>query len=195
MEALGPAGLTATAGIGAAAALGEAKSAMDFAHALEITANRLHVTTDALQEYRYAARLAGDSEEGADAALEAFSATLGKAQAGLPRALSFQELGFTKEQVKGFTDTDSALQAVTDRISKLARPAQEDAVVEQLGLTGVGASVVEGGTDAMTRFKEEAKAAGVVMDSRLLKEGGGVEREIRDPVQIIDINSRARSST
>jgi hypothetical protein len=60
IEKLGVVGLTAAAGIGAlAGSLAAAKAAMDFADDLQDTADRLHVTTDALQEYRYAVRLAG----------------------------------------------------------------------------------------------------------------------------------------
>ncbi len=45
---------------------------------------------------------------------------MGKAQAGLPKALkAFKELGFTKDQVKSFTDADAALKAVVERIAGL----------------------------------------------------------------------------
>jgi hypothetical protein len=57
LEPLGPLGFAAAAGIGAlGAALAGAVSAAKFADDINDTAKRLHVTTDALQEYRYAVR-------------------------------------------------------------------------------------------------------------------------------------------
>lgn len=191
LESLGPAGMAAAAGIGAAfAAFAGAREAAKFADDIGDTANRLHVTTDALQEYRYAVRLAGGEEKGADTALEAFNVTLGKAQAGLPKALkAFKELGFTKEQVKGFADADSALKAVTERIAGLS-DVQKDAVIDQLGLTGLK-PLIEAGADEMARLRDEAHKVGIVMDAELVKRGGELNDQFETVHQVIDVQLKS----
>ena len=180
LEALGPAGFIAAGAIGAlAGALEGAKQAAEFAHDIETTAKRLHVTTDALQEYRYAIRMAGGEEKGADDALEAFSVTLGKAQEGLTRSKKgFLALGFTVEQINSFKTADEALQAVTEKIAGLGSNVQKDAVIEQLGLTGLK-PLIEGGVDSMRKLREESHAAGVVMDNGLVKQGSAMNEQIK----------------
>jgi hypothetical protein len=191
LESLGPAGLAAAAGVGAvAAAFAGARQAAAFADDISDTANRLHVTTDALQEYRYAIRTAGGDEKGADEALEAFNVTLGKAQAGLPKALkAFKELGFTPDQVKGFTDADTALKAVVDRIAGLS-DVQKDAVISQLGLDGIK-PLIEDGVDAMQRLRDEAHKVGVVMDADLVKRGGELNDQFETVAKVIDIQLKS----
>lgn len=188
LESLGPIGLTAAGAIGAVTlALTQAHAAMEFADALDDTAKRLHVTTDALQEYRYAIRLAGGDAKGADEALETFSVTLGKAQEGLAKGQrGFLALGFTKEQIKGFHDVDSALKAVTDRINKLGSNVQKDAVINQLGLDGLKPLILEG-ADAMTRLRQEAHKAGVVMDAELIKRAADSKETFTTLSQVIDM--------
>jgi hypothetical protein len=191
LEALGPIGLGAAAAIGGVAvALAQAKAAMDFADELGDTANKLHVTTDALQEYRYAIRLAGGEAKGADEALASFSVTLGKAQQGLAKSQrAFLALGFTKDQIKGFADVDTALKAVTDRIGGLKNFAQKDAIISQLGLTGLAPLILEG-ADAMTRLREEAHKAGVVMDAELIRRAGASKEEFETLSQVINMQMK-----
>lgn len=191
LEELGPVGLTAAAGIAAVgAALAGAREAAKFADDIGDTAAKLHVTTDALQEYRYAIRAAGGEEAGADEALEAFSVTLGKAQAGLPKALkAFKELGFTKDQVDGFKDAGVALDAVTKRISGLSN-VQKDAVIDQLGLTGLK-PLIESGADEMQRLRDEAHKVGIVMDSELVRRGGDLNDQFETVEKVINVQLKS----
>ncbi|HEY3694055.1 hypothetical protein [Phenylobacterium sp.] len=173
LEKLGGIGIAAGVAIGGAAlAFEEAKKAFESGDAIYKAAERLHVTTDALQEFRLATRAAGGDMAGADAAIGDFSVTLGKASAGLPKSLrAFQELfgkNFTADDVKRLGDTGEALQTITDKIAKLGSNTQKDAVIQQLGLEGMK-PLIEGGSEAMAHFLEEAKASGQVMDSGVLK--------------------------
>lgn len=191
LEDLGPAGIAGAAGIGAVwAAMAGAREAAKFADDISDTAKRLHVTTDALQEYRYAIRAAGGDEAGADSALEAFSVTLGKAQQGLPKAVkAFKDMGFTDKQIKGFRDADDALQQVTEKIAGLSS-VKQDAIIERLGLDGLK-PLIEGGVDAMSRLRDEAHKVGVVMDSELVKRGGDLNDQFETVNKVIDVQLKS----
>lgn len=190
-EDLGAPGLAAAAAVGAlGVALAGADGAAKFADTIKDTADRLHLTTDALQEYEQANRLAGGTIQGADEALESFSENLGKAQAGVAKSQkAFLELGFTPAQIKGFTDVDTALKAVTAKLQGLSS-VQKDAVVGQLGLTGMKA-LVEGGADALNDALANAKSLGLVMDSELVQRGGELNKQFDTTKTIIGIELKS----
>ena len=191
LESLGPAGLAAAAAVGAVgAAFAGARAAVKFADNIADTAKRLHVTTDALQEYRYAIRLAGGEEAGADAALEAFSVTLGKAQQGLPKAIkAFKDLGFTQAQVNGFKDADQALRAVVERMTGLSN-VQKDAFIARLGLDGLK-PLLDDGLASMDRLRTEAHKLGLVMDAELVKRGGELNDQFETVAKVVDIQLKS----
>jgi hypothetical protein len=192
LENLGVAGLAAGAGIGAfTAALAGALAAAQFADELADTATRLHVTTDALQEYRFALRLAGGEEKGADEALEKFSVTLGKAQEGLTKAQrGFMLLGFTQEQIAAFQTSEEALRAVTAKLAEIESNPRRDALISLLGLDSMK-PLLMGGVEAMDDLRAKAREVGVVMDEELIRKGAQVQDEFETLSQIIDIQVKS----
>jgi hypothetical protein len=180
---VGPAA-AATAGIVAVtAAFNGAIDAVQYADSLSDTAKRLHVTTDALQEYRYAIRIAGGDTKGADDALEKFSENLGKAQQGLAKPLrAFKALGLDPDD---FKSTDAALKAVTKSMEGLSN-AQKDAVISQFGLSGLK-ELIGGGADEMARLLGEAKSVGVVMDADLIARAGELNDEFETAKEVVGI--------
>lgn len=192
LEALGPAGLAAGAGIGAfTAAMAGALAAAQFADELADTAARLHVTTDALQEYRFALRLAGGEEKGADQALEQFSVTLGKAQEGLTKAQrAFLLLGFSKEQIAAFRTSEEALRAVTAKLAEIESNPRRDALISLLGLDSMK-PLIQGGVEAMDELRAKAREVGVVMDEELIQKGAQVTDEFETLSQVIDVQVKS----
>ncbi|MCA6339013.1 hypothetical protein [Phenylobacterium sp.] len=192
LEALGPAGLVAGAGIGAfSAALAGALAAAQYADELADTANKIHVTTDALQEYRYALRLAGGEEKGADQALEAFSVTLGKAQEGMARAQrGFINLGFSQPQIAAFRTSEEALTAVIEKLSEIESNPRRDALISLLGLDSMK-PLITGGVEEMERLRAEARAVGVVMDEDLIQRGAELNDQFETLSQIIDVQVKS----
>jgi hypothetical protein len=174
IEELGPAGLVAAAGVAAlGVALEEAHKAVEFADSLYKAAAAAHVSTDALQEMRVAVTKAGGDASAAGPALLAFSETLGKAQEGLNGIRPFQALfgkGFSVADVKGLGGNEQALDAVVAKIQNLSSRSQQDAAIDQFGLKGL-APLILSGADAWTKYREEAKAAGLVLDGSVIKRG------------------------
>jgi hypothetical protein len=191
LGSLGPAGLGAAAGVVALmAALNQARAAMTFADDIADTAKRLHITTDALQEYRYAIRAAGGEAKGADAAIEAFSVNLGKAEQGLTKAQRpFKALGFTEAQIKGFKNADEALRAVVERIAELPE-AQRDAAIQQFGLEGLK-PLIDAGVQSMDDLRAKAHDAGNVMDAELVKRGAEANDQFEELAQKVDVQLKS----
>lgn len=192
LEDLGVAGLAAGAGIGAlTVALAGAMAAAQFADELADTATRLHVTTDALQEYRFALRLVGGEEKGADEALEKFSVTLGKAQEGLTKAQrAFLLLGFTQEQIAAFRTSEEALRAVMVQLAEIESNPRRDALISLLGLDSMK-PLIMGGVEAMDELRAKAREVGVVMDEELIRKGAQVQDEFETLSQIIDVQVKS----
>jgi hypothetical protein len=174
IEPLGPLGIAAAAGVVAlGAAFEEAHKAIEYTDSLYKAAKAAHVSTDALQEMRAAVIKAGGDASAAGPGLLAFSETLGKAQEGLKGIRPFQALfgkGFTVADVKGLGSDEQALDAVVAKIQNLSTRSQQDAAIGQFGLQGL-APLILAGADAWTKYREEAMAAGLVLDAGVIKRG------------------------
>lgn len=173
LGAFGATGVAVAAVLGGlAVAAVQAREAMAFADELDDAANKLQISTDALQEYRYALRVSGGEAEDFDAAVAKFTKTLGAAQSGLsPRAMRpFAALGFTREQLQSFDNGEEALDEVAKRISALSKESERAAVAEKLGLDPM-LPLLRQGADEMEALRRKARELGLVMDADLVKKG------------------------
>jgi|GEM_PF-5701644 len=175
IEPLGPLGIAAAAGVVAlATAFAQSREAIEYADGIYKAAAAAHTTTDALQEMRVAVSKAGGDAASAGPALAEFSANLGKAEAGVPRALrAFRELfgtGFSAADASKLAASGTGLDQVVARIQKLKNPEQQDAIIQQFGLEGLKPLILAG-ADAWKTWREEAKAAGLVLDSEVIRRG------------------------
>jgi hypothetical protein len=190
IEPLGPLGIAAAAGVVAlGAAFEEAHKAIEFTDSLYKAAQAAHVSTDALQEYRAAIVKAGGDANAAGPALLQFSETLGKAQEGLKGLRPFQALfgkGFSVADVKGLGGNEQALDAVVAKIQNLSSRSQQDAAIGQFGLQGL-APLILAGADAWKKYREEAKAAGLVLDADVIRRGHELS------VQMDEINGKIKN--
>ncbi len=170
LGAFGVAGVAAAAALGGAAiAFGQAVKAMQLGDEISDAAAKVGISTDALQEYRYAISQAGGATQDADAAIAAFTRTLGAAESGLSsKAMkAFKALGFTAEDLKGFKDADAALQAVAGKIADLGSEAERAAVADKLGLTPL-LPLLREGTDSIDQLRAAAHSLGYVMDAEVI---------------------------
>ncbi len=168
LSGLGIGGVAAAAAI--AVAFNGARDAMAFGDDIADTANKLKVTTDYLQEMRFAAHGLGGDFQDADDAIEAFTKNFGLATSGLSaKAVKpFEALGLDP---KSFATTQDALDAVIAKIGGLGSAAEQAAVADKLGLTPLLPALREG-TAAIDDMRQAAHDIGYVMDAELIEKAG-----------------------
>lgn len=199
LEELGPAGITAGAGIAALGiALEQAHEATEYAEQLRNTARAIHASTDELQIFRFGLQEAGGDAAGADAALGGFNTVLGQAKEGLRGATqAFHSLGIEPAQVRGFTDFRDALPEVIARINQLRDSSQRSAVEAQLGLTAMAPLIERLGSNAdevKSKLDEMGDAAvgnGQVLSRELIERGAEANEKFNQLTHIIQNDLRA----
>lgn len=189
LSGMGLAGVAAGAGIAAVAtAVVAARKAFAFADDIADQANRLAVSTKALQEYRYAVHALGGEYEDADAALEGFSKAFGAASSGISKKAikPFQALFGPDFNPKQFATTEDALQAVIDKISRLSSTAEQASIADKLGLSSM-LPAIRAGTGAIDEARAAAERLGFVMDDALIQKGGEANDRMEDLKTVLDV--------
>ncbi len=146
------------------------KAALDAAGSLGETAAQIGVTTNALQEYRYAATQAGVSQEGMDKALAQLTKRLGEAAQGAKAPTeALSRLGITLDDVKG-KSTGDVLPMIAEGIAKIKDPAQQAAIaVDLFGKAGQSLlPLLSEGAAGVNRLREDAHKLGVVMSEQAI---------------------------
>jgi hypothetical protein len=187
LSGLGLTGVAAAASI--AVAFTETRKALQLADQISDTAKRLAVSTDALQEYRYAVHALGGEYEDADAALAGFSKAFGLAQAGFSKKATkpFELLGLDP---KSFKTTEDALHAVIAAIAALGSTAEQAALADKLGI-GAMLPAIRDGVVEIDRLREAAHRAGFVMDASLVAKAGEANDRFEDLVQILNVEVKS----
>lgn len=132
-------------------------------------AQRIGVSTDALQELSHAAQLSGASVEDLENGLRFLNKNLGDAQAGGKAAAeAFRKIGIDASQ---FRNAGDAIGAVADGILTLGNEAQRtEARLEILGRGGNQLAILlNEGSEGIARMREEARRLGLVIDREMLK--------------------------
>lgn len=189
LEELGPAGLTAAAGLAAVGvALEQAEKAADFAKDIDEAAKKVGVTTTALQQYRLMLEEVGGQQRDADQALLEFNQRLGEATAGLSaRAMKpFAALGFTQAELKEVKNGSDLLPEIAERISKLGSAAEQAAVADKLGLTPM-LPLLREGSDKIREMSGEFLRMGLIMDEGMVKRGDEAAKKFEQLSRAIDV--------
>ncbi len=128
LGALGPTGMVAAAGVAAAAFAVEkaiatfaewSKQGMKFADDIVETADALSLSTDALQEWHFAASQAGMSVEVFDRGVDAFNRKMAEGSAATKQAV--EDLGFKFEQLRSY-QPEQRLDLVVKALQRIADP-------------------------------------------------------------------------
>jgi hypothetical protein len=141
LEALGPAGLIAGAGLAAmGAGLEQAKQATEWAENLKNTATALGTNTDELQKWRLAADQVGISGGTVDAALSTLNDKIGALQDGIrsKRLLPiFAQLGITPDQLATVHTSTDLMDLITEKLAQVDSAAKKTQIADALGLSGM----------------------------------------------------------
>lgn len=144
-----------------------AQGSLEFAASLGETAQQLGVTTDALQEYRYAATQAGLSQEEMDKALSQLTRRIGEAANGTKaQAEAFKSLGISVKDANGnVLNAADAIPKIADALKGVANPAQRAAVLTDLfGKAGQKLEpLLAGGSAAVNELRQAAHKLGAVL--------------------------------
>lgn len=185
-----------TAAIGYFAALGVAevtrliKSGLDYAAALEDQAQQLGVTTRALQEYRYAAQIAGVEQEQMDKALAMGTKRLGEAAAGAkPIAQAYKNLGVDIRDAEGnVRNFGDLIPEIADAISKLPSEAERAAAATKI--FGKSAQslmpLLNEGKSGINELRDAAHRLGVVLSEEQIRKADEVAKKLDSLKKVLE---------
>lgn len=178
LASIGPAGLTAAAGLGVfAAAAGfafkKAKEGMDFADEIDTAVKRLGMGVEALQEYRAALQVAGDASANFDDGARTLLERMGESARGKGEGVEvFKRLGIDIRNAAGeMKSVEEMLPQIADGFASLGSAAERADVANKL-FGGQGQNFVAmlgQGSDALARQREEMRAMGLVMDEQVVR--------------------------
>lgn len=161
------------AGLGVSSLVDGLSRVLDVTGELVDTADRLGVTTDALQELRFAAGQSGVGADQLDTALTKLSTKLGEFASGGKEATdAFTKLGLASQLNSGeLQTTDQVLEAVAGKLSEFSTTAEASAAAADLFGDRLGPKLVgflRTGQDGIRSLREDARNLGIVMSSELV---------------------------
>lgn len=180
LSGLGVAGIAAGVGIAAAAvAMNQAREALAFADEIGDTAQRIGVSTDVLQQYRYAIHQVGGEAHDADEALAEFSKNLGKASSPLATRKSTKPYEVLGLDPKALGDANQALDTVLAALGRVRDESQRQALAKALGLEKF-IPLAREGAGRIDELKAAADRLGYVLDAEVIRKAGPANDELED---------------
>lgn len=159
------------AALGASAVIGKLKRTVAALDDIGKTADKIGLTTDALQELRTIAESAGIGQGSLDSSLERFNKRLGEAQQGGGAASKvLKQLGLDAGDLASM-GLDKALSVTADRIAALEGPTERAAAAAALfGREGVAmVNLMREGSAGMEKMRQEARDLGIIIDEDLIR--------------------------
>lgn len=189
---LGPAGLTAAAGLVAAgAALEGGRKFTEFAAEVERTSKALGLTTTQVQEFAHVADALNIPVDRLDESMAGLERSIGLVESGLARSISvkaFTEgLKITPEQLRGWGTLEQQLPHILDAAARLN-------VEERNGLASrlkVDPEVLNSLVDGRAKISDliaEAHKYGLVLDEDVIKKGAEANEKLKTASEIINTN-------
>ena len=168
----------ALAGVGVAVGIGAlirfSKQSLTAADAIGKTADRLGITTTALQTYRFAAEQSGMSTAELDKSMEGFSRRIGDAGMGIGTALPFfKSMNISLKDSNGkMKSTEILLAEVADKMKSMADPTEK--MSTGMALFGrVGSKMVnmlQAGSSSMAELREQLVSTGGIIEEKFIRE-------------------------
>lgn len=146
---------------------------LDYASSLGEVAQQLGVTTDALQEYRYAATQAGLSQDEMDQGLAQLTRRIGEAASGTKsQAEAFAKLGISVRDTNGnILKAGDAIPLIADALQRIESPAERAAILmDMFGKSGQKLEpLLSGGAGAVNNLRDAAHKLGVVLSEEQIQ--------------------------
>ena len=166
LSAFGFVGVALAAVLGTVAiAATAAFAAMGDAAALTDTADRIGVTVERLQEWRYVADEAGLDAAKLEGGMERLNGVLGRFKMGIGDGKLkpvFEELGITKEQLDDIETSDQLLNLLADTLGQVEDRAKQVALARSLGIEEL-LPALRLGSQGLADLRDEAHELGLVM--------------------------------
>ncbi|MEV4934921.1 hypothetical protein [Sphingobium sp. LSP13-1-1.1] len=182
-------GLAAAVGIDML--VGLTQKALDFSDAIADMSDRTGVSTKMIQEFRYAAQMAGSDFETADAGLEKFSKTVGDAANGNEAAIKkLNEYGVTTLEV------DKAVKQAADSIKKMDNPTKQmSATMDLFGKkAGTLTQTLAGGSEGLELQARAARDLGIVLEDGIIRNAGQANDQLDTMKMILSAQMAANIS-
>ena len=144
------------------------KSSLDFADAIGKSSKALGVSVESLQAYRYAAELAGVSNDKFDTSLAKLSRSIGETVTkGVGAAAdAFEVLGISVQNADGsIKSTEAVFEEFADKMQGMTDPAIKVSLAMDL-FGRAGAKLIpmlNEGSDGLKAMKEEAEELGIIL--------------------------------
>lgn len=140
---------------------------LDYASSLGEVATQLGVTTDALQEYRFAGSQAGLATEDVDQALSQLTRRIGEAASGTKaQAAAFAKLGVSIRDTNGnVIQAGDAIPLIAEALQRIESPAERAAILMDLfGRSGQKLEpLLASGAKGVNNLRDAAQKLGVVL--------------------------------
>ena len=161
------------ASIGVSTVVNAIEKGLEYASSLGEVAQQLGVTTNALQEYRYAGSQAGLATEETDQALSQLTRRIGEAASGTKaQAEAFAKLGISVKDANGdIIDAGRAIPLIADALQKVESPAERAAILMDLfGRAGQKLEpLLAGGASAVNGLRDAAHSLGIVLSEEQIQ--------------------------
>lgn len=161
---------------------GAIRSAISYGAAVVNTANRLGLSTSALQEYRFVASQVGVEQNTLDLALQRFTRRVAEAQAGTGElAGTLERYGIAVKSSSGENrSVEAVLYDVADAIAA-ATTEQEKLLIAFKAFDSEGAAFVnalKGGSEELERIRQLARSTGQVISDAELNEARALDDKL-----------------
>lgn len=176
------------AAIGARAMVGRVESTIAALDDIGKTADRIGLTTSALQELRTVAESAGIAQTSLDSSLERFSKRIGEAVQGTGAAKkALEEMGLSARSLADM-GLDQAVSLIADEMAEISDPTERAARAAALfGREGVAmVNLLREGSAGMERMRAEARELGIVIDESVIRGAEDAQTKLDLMSRVID---------
>lgn len=165
------------------------QSSLEFAESIDKVAKASGLSTDAVQQFRFAMQQNGASAEQADKSLENFANTIGDAANGSQKAqLALARVGVTFDDLKS-KSVEQLFGKATDTLSKFGSAA--DATNAKVDVFGKQAKEMGGALSIaateMNRLRDAARAAGAVLSEETITKAKQTKDEMDKLTLVIGV--------